>query len=216
MKRQSFRKISALLLSVVMAFSVLLSGCTEAETEAALDIAATVLDTMLEESSEKASSEAGAPEAVSPSSVSGASDSIVSEKDTASDSSVNDNAPPDDSQLSPSIEEDEWYSARDEVALYIHTYGRLPGNYLTKEEASDLGWISSKGNLWEVAPGKSIGGDSFGNREGLLPKASGRKWYECDIDYEGGFRGEKRIVFSSDGLIYYTDDHYESFELLYE
>lgn len=61
----------------------------------------------------------------------------------------------------------------------------------------------------------SIGGDRFGNREGLLPTAKGRKYYECDIDFDGTYRGAKRIVYSNDGLIYYTEDHYESFELLY-
>ena len=69
-----------------------------------------------------------------------------------------------------------------------------------------------EGNLWDVADGMSIGGDKFGNREGLLPKESGRQYYECDIDYEGGYRNGKRIVYSNDGLIYYTEDHYESFE----
>lgn len=107
------------------------------------------------------------------------------------------------------------YSSRDEVALYLHLYGHLPDNFITKQRAKELGWDSQKGNLWEVAPGMSIGGDRFGNYEELLPVKDGRKYYECDIDYEGGFRGAKRIVFSNDGLIYYTEDHYESFELLY-
>lgn len=107
------------------------------------------------------------------------------------------------------------YTARDEVAMYIKTYGCLPQNFITKDDAEDLGWISSKGNLHEVAPGKSIGGDYFGNREGLLPKASGRKYYECDINYSGGYRGSERIVYSNDGLIFYTSDHYESFTQLY-
>ena len=78
-----------------------------------------------------------------------------------------------------------------------------------------MGWAASEGNLWQVAPGMSIGGDRFGNREGLLPEAPGRQYYECDIDFDGKYRNEKRIVFSNDGLIYYTEDHYESFQLLY-
>ena len=114
------------------------------------------------------------------------------------------------------VEKDGEYSDKEHVALYIHIYGELPGNYITKSEAEDLGWDSSKGNLWEVAPGKSIGGSYFGNYEGLLPKKNGRKYYECDIDYGGKYRNAKRIIYSNDGLIYYTDDHYESFELLYE
>ena len=112
-------------------------------------------------------------------------------------------------------DEDGWYHDKDTVALYIHLYDHLPGNYLTKSEAEELGWDSSKGNLDEVAPGMSIGGNKFGNREGLLPKDKGRTYYECDVNYEGGYRGGERIVYSSDGLIYYTEDHYENFELLY-
>ena len=110
------------------------------------------------------------------------------------------------------LDPDGWYSSKEDVSLYIYTYGELPDNYLTKSEAIDLGWDNSKGNLWDVADGMSIGGDKFSNREGLLPKEDGRVYYECDIDYEGGYRNGKRIVFSNDGLIYYTEDHYESFE----
>ena len=82
-----------------------------------------------------------------------------------------------------------------------------------REDGQYLGWVSKEGNLWDVAPGMSIGGDKFGNYEGILPE--GKKYYECDIDYQGGYRGEKRIIYSTDGYIYYTEDHYESFEQLY-
>ena len=106
------------------------------------------------------------------------------------------------------------YTSKEDVALYIHTYGCLPVNFMTKKEARELGWEG--GGLEDYAPGMCIGGDKFGNYEGLLPDAEGRKWTECDIDTLGAdSRGAKRIVFSNDGLIYYTDDHYESFELLY-
>ena len=112
------------------------------------------------------------------------------------------------------LDEDGSYTAKEDVALYIHTYGKLPGNFITKDEARDLGWEG--GGLEDYAPGKCIGGDRFGNYEGLLPDAPGRSWTECDIGTLGkDSRGAKRIVFSNDGLIYYTDDHYESFELLY-
>ena len=93
---------------------------------------------------------------------------------------------------------------------------RLPPNFITKREARELGWISSEGNLWDVAWGMSIGGDVFGNREGLLPEAWERTWYECDVNYVGGFRGSERVLYASDGLIYYTGDHYATFELLYD
>ena len=113
----------------------------------------------------------------------------------------------------PAIDEDGSYTSKEDVALYIHTYGRLPDNFITKKEAEALGWPG--GGLEKYAPGKCIGGDRFGNYEGLLPKKSGRTYTECDIDTLGkSSRGAKRIVFSNDGLIYYTDDHYESFELL--
>lgn len=114
-----------------------------------------------------------------------------------------------------SLSENGSYTTPEDVAEYLYVYGHLPDNFITKNEARDLGWDSQDGNLDEVAPGMSIGGDSFGNREGLLPKADGRKYYECDVNYEGGYRGGERIVYSNDGLIFYTDDHYKSFEQLY-
>ena len=82
----------------------------------------------------------------------------------------------------------------------------------TQSAISEEGTYTSKE---EVAPGMSISGDYFGNYEGLLPEADDRDYYECDIDFDGTYRNGKRIVFSNDGLIYYTEDHYESFELLY-
>ncbi len=101
-----------------------------------------------------------------------------------------------------------------EVAAYLYQFGELPSNYITKNDARDLGWSAHKGNLWDVTDEMSIGGDRFGNFEGLLPEKNGRQYFECDIDYNGGRRGAKRIVFSNDGLIFYTGDHYESFERL--
>jgi len=114
----------------------------------------------------------------------------------------------------PAIAEDGSYNSMEDVSLYLHTYDHLPDNYITKQEARDLGW--SGGSVEKYAPGCAIGGDRFGNREGLLPSEKGRTYYECDIDTIGETsRGAKRIIFSSDGLIYYTEDHYESFTLLY-
>ncbi len=113
------------------------------------------------------------------------------------------------------VREDGEYTSKEDVAAYLHLFGHLPANFITKEEARRLGWVSSEGNLSEVAPGKSIGGDYFGNYEGILPEKEGREYHECDIDSDGGYRGAKRIVYSNDGLVYYTEDHYETFELLY-
>ena len=113
------------------------------------------------------------------------------------------------------VDEDGTYTSKDEVTLYIHTYGHLPSNFISKTKAKKAGWVSSEGNLDEVCPGMSIGGSRFYNDDGLLPEADGRTWTECDINYHGGYRGAERIVFSNDGLIYYTNDHYSSFERLY-
>ena len=113
------------------------------------------------------------------------------------------------------VEEDEYYSSKEEVAVYIHEFGHLPDNYITKREAQDLGWDKSQNYVGEVAEGMSIGGDKYGNYEGTLPEKKGRKYYECDIDYSGKKRNAKRIIYSNDGLIFYTEDHYETFEQLW-
>jgi len=151
--------------------------------------------------------------------------------DTASDSAISTNASSskamewsqsseeatenETSEMTNTVVEGESYSTKDEVAAYIHLFKTLPPNYLTKNEARDLGWDNADGNLWEVTDRMSIGGDYFGNRESLLPKKKGRSYYEADINYDGGYRGAERIIFSNDGLIFYTADHYESFEQLY-
>ncbi len=126
-------------------------------------------------------------------------------------------APPAEEEA-PFVVYGEEYEDKLHVAAYLREFGELPPNYITKKEAQALGWVSSQGNLWEVAPGKSIGGDRFGNYEGQLPEEKGRKYFECDIDYHleqeqyRGGRNAKRIIFSSDGLIFYTEDHYNTFE----
>lgn len=108
------------------------------------------------------------------------------------------------------LDEEGWYCGKEEVALYLMEYGTLPGNYITKKEAKALGWTG--GGLDDYAPGCSIGGDRFGNYEGALPEG---EYTECDIDTAGAEeRGAKRIVFSADGLIFYTEDHYKTFTLL--
>lgn len=112
------------------------------------------------------------------------------------------------------LPEDGVYSSKEDVARYLYLYDHLPSNFITKKEAEKLGWEG--GSLEPFAPGMCIGGSRFGNYEGLLPEKEGRFYTECDIDTLGADkRGAKRIVFSNDGLIYYTEDHYKSFELLY-
>lgn len=110
------------------------------------------------------------------------------------------------------IVEDGQYSSKDEVALYLITYHKLPSNYITKTKAKKAGWVQEKGNLWDVCKGCSIGGGPYNNSEGILPEDN---YYECDIDYEGGNRNAKRLVYTKWGYVYYTDDHYKSFTLLY-
>ena len=102
-----------------------------------------------------------------------------------------------------------------QIVNYLGIYGELPENFITKDEAKALGWDSRYNYVGEVAPGKSIGGDRFGNYEGVLPKKKGRTWYECDANYRGKKRGAERVLFSSDGLYYYTDDHYQTFTQMF-
>ncbi len=117
-------------------------------------------------------------------------------------------------QAELTLDEEGAFTTKEDVALYIHLYERLPNNFITKSEARALGWEG--GSVEKYAPGKCIGGDRFGNYEDLLPEKVGRTYNECDINTMGASsRGAERIVFSNDGLVYYTSDHYESFTLLY-
>ena len=104
----------------------------------------------------------------------------------------------------------QYYYDVENVVLYLEAYGELPPNYITKHEARELGWQG--GPVEKYMDGAAIGGDSFGNREGQLPEAAGRHYTECDIDTDGyGSRGSRRLIFSDDGLYFYTTDHYNSF-----
>lgn len=102
-----------------------------------------------------------------------------------------------------------------QIVNYLDAYGELPENFITKKEAQALGWDSRYNYVGEVAPGMSIGGDRFGNYERLLPSKKGRTWYECDANYRGKKRGKERVLFSSDGLYFYTSDHYRTFTQMY-
>ena len=98
------------------------------------------------------------------------------------------------------------------VIPYIKKHGELPDYYITKSEAKSLGWVPSKGNLCEVAPGKAIGGDIWTNRQKSLPTKSGRRYFEADLNFNCGNRNADRVVFSNDGLVFVTHDHYRNFE----
>ncbi len=189
-----FRSLALVLAMVVPLLGLTLFGCTAQD---AVDIAAGVAEVALEVLEEADAAEEEVPSAEEEP---GSIPEEITEPELESEE--------------PAIDENGSYDDKDNVALYIHTYGKLPPNYISKAEAEDLGWEG--GSVERYAPGKCIGGAKFGNYEGLLPKKDGRQYYECDIDTLGeSSRGAKRIVYSNDGLVYYTDDHYESFELLY-
>ena len=95
--------------------------------------------------------------------------------------------------------------------LYVVLHGVLPNQYLTQEEAKKAGWDKLLGNLSEVLPGRMIGGDVFENRKHKLPESPGRIWYEADFDYDGGYRNNCHLLYSNDGLLFVTYDHYMSF-----
>lgn len=219
-KSLKFRLFCALLVLVT-----LLTGCSETIANAAVEIASEVADSVL--------SDAGMIEAGTLSGQRATATPRTTKKPKATPTPAPKATKKAKATLTPTpkatkkpkatvtpaasvcpVTEDGLYTAKEDVALYIYLFGHLPDNFITKDEAEDLGW--SGGGLDRYAPGCSIGGDRFGNREGLLPKAKGRTYTECDIDTMGArSRGAKRIVFSNDGLIYYTEDHYESFTLLY-
>ncbi len=182
--------------------SLLLASCGKGDASSVITSAVSSAPV----SSAAASGET-APENV-PSSAAGSQDGPAAS--TAPDASPEDSGPEED--LLP---EDGAYTSKEDVALYLLQYGRLPDNFITKKEARALGWPG--GDLEPYAPGMCIGGDHYGNYEKLLPEAPGRSYNECDIDTLGASkRGAKRLVYSTDGLIYYTEDHYETFELLYD
>ena len=201
------KKIYALLLALALSFS--LTACSEDVTNAIVDEA---VDVVVQEMVDSLEEESAVSEEIPDSSAETAPpEEPVPEESVPAETPAPEEAPPEEI---PAIDEDGFYTTKDDVALYIYTYGRLPDNFITKKDAEALGWKS--GGLDDYAYGYCIGGNKFGNYEGLLPEKDGRKYTECDIDtMHASKRGAKRIVFSNDGLIYYTDDHYESFTLLY-
>ena len=200
------KKLLALLLALTMAFGLL--GCQEI-VDLALDIAEEVLV-----ESETYSTEESLPEQTQTEDTTEVDPPEDTTEASAPEDTTEVSAPEDTTGAVPAIDEEGFYYSAEDVALYLYTYGHLPDNFITKSEARKLGWEG--GSVEKYAPDCAIGGDKFGNREELLPTAEGRQYYECDIDTLGeNSRGAKRIVYSNDGLIYYTDDHYESFVLLY-
>lgn len=191
----NIKKLLSLLLALAMLFSFTACGLDPDAVDLALDVAEVLL-------TESAEEETGSVPEETP------------EATIETPQEIPDEEPAEGQEEPPAIDEYGTYTSKEDVALYLYTYGRLPENFMTKKDARALGWEG--GGLDPYADGMCIGGDRFGNYEGLLPEQDGRTYTECDIDtLHANSRGAKRIVFSNDGLIYYTDDHYESFTLLY-
>ena len=200
-----FSKWALALMATLMVLTGL-AGCSSKDVETALDVAIEVIEVVesLEAMETETQISSGSEQA-----------SVQTEAQTTSEAETEAIETEDEAAV---IDEDGHYTSKEEVALYLYTYGKLPSNFITKKEAENLGWKKKDGEagqLHVVAPGMSIGGSSFGNYEGLLPEKKGRKYFECDINYVKGNRGAERLVYSNDGLIFYTGDHYESFEQLY-
>lgn len=206
------RRITALLLALLLALSLTACGNPAQTMDTIEKTAQTVqqITEVLNDTEEDTESAAlPASKAQEPAEEASEEPAQASDQETAAEET--EEAP---AAETPAIDEDGVYTTKDDVALYLHTYGHLPSNFITKKEAEKLGW--SSGSLEPYAPGKCIGGSHFGNYEGMLPEKDGRSYTECDIDTLGADkRGAKRIVFSNDGSIYYTENHYETFELLY-
>ena len=217
------QKWIALLLSIVMVLG--LAACSADQIENALIITDAVLDMMGDDDTAAVGVIGGADGPTSIFVTDGSDTaSVIGGADTPTTIPVTDGSNTTAQQPTgydepaveiPAIDEDGTYNSAEDVGLYLYTYGELPDNYITKNEARSMGW--EYGSVEDYAgDGAAIGGDKFRNEDGTLPTADGRQYYECDIDTVGETkRGAERIVWSNDGLIYYTADHYESFELLY-
>ena len=201
------KKFSALFLSLLMALSLTSCG-NDAVTDAVIDTAADVLIDAIteeqEESPDTSTEEASSKSSITPDS----SEDYICTLPPA-DSSYDTSPDQSESQYAETNlpVEGEYYYDLENVVLYLDTYGELPDNYITKNEARKLGWEG--GTPERFRDGAAIGGDSFGNREGILPDGD---YTECDLNTNGkDSRGAERLVFSDDGHYYHTEDHYESF-----
>ena len=198
MKLRLKTKVWALLACLMLSF---LTACTSEEVYEAAGIALEVADALLQEEKQEADYRAETPETEF--------ENLELVEDAAQDSEEDSAVEPENLQEQAKevkISEDGTYTSKDEVALYIHLYDHLPDNYITKKDARALGWEG--GTPERYLEGSAIGGDSFGNREGLLPEG---EYTECDLYTLGkAERGAERLVFSEDEY-YYTGDHYASF-----
>ena len=182
------KRILALLLALAL---LALCGCTVRNTVQVMGISVTTLQELVDAA---LSENAEAPES---------GEQFIIAKDPAAEE-------PELTQTADTVDERGYYYDAEHVVLYLDAYGHLPENYITKSEARALGWEG--GSVEAYQEGAAIGGDRFGNREGLLPEEPGRTYTECDINTLGAdSRGAERLIFSNDGLYFYTSDHYASF-----
>ena len=195
--------VSLLLGCAVLALTLLvLGGCTVRDMVQVVGVSTTTLQELADAA---LSDETEAPES---------GDQFVtaeSPEETPAEAPQDEAAPADEvSETTDTVGEHTYYYDVDHVVLYLDTYGHLPENYITKDEARALGWEGGSVEVYQE--GAAIGGDRFGNREGLLPEQTGRSYTECDINTDGAdSRGAERLIFSNDGLYFYTSDHYASF-----
>lgn len=194
------KKLLALLLALT--FVLALAGCRTVDTVKLVETSVTTLQELADAA---LSDETEAP---------GSGDQFVtaeSPEEPPEEAPQDEAAPADEvSETADTVGEHTYYYDVGHVVLYLDTYGHLPENYITKDEARALGWEGGSVEVYQE--GAAIGGDRFGNREGLLPEQTGRSYTECDINTDGAdSRGAERLIFSNDGLYFYTSDHYASF-----
>ena len=205
-----FRAVFGLLLVMLLMFAP--AGCGKKKAQATTESPVVVTTEATTEAKTEATTEATTEVVTTEATTETTTEATTEVTTEATTEAVTEATTEAASEAEESLDKDGEYTSKEDVALYIHLYGELPSNFITKKEAKKLGW--SGGSLEDYAPGKSIGGDVFGNREGVLPDYG--KYHECDIDTKGKKkRGAKRIVYSDDGRVYYTDDHYKSFTQLY-
>lgn len=193
------KRILALLLALTL---LVLGGCTVRDMVQVVGVSTTTLQELADAA---LSDETEAPES---------GDQFVtaeSPEETPAEALQDEATPADEvSETTDTVGEHTYYYDVDHVVLYLDTYGHLPENYITKDEARALGWEGGSVEVYQE--GAAIGGDRFGNREELLPEQTGRSYTECDINTDGAdSRGAERLIFSNDGLYFYTSDHYVSF-----
>lgn len=189
------KRILALLLALTL---LVLGGCTVRDMVQVVGVSTTTLQELADAA---LSDETEAPES---------GDQFVT-TESPEEAPQDEAAPADEvSGTADTVGEHTYYYDVDHVVLYLDTYGHLPENYITKDEARALGWEGGSVEVYQE--GAAIGGDRFGNREELLPNQTGRSYTECDINTDGAdSRGAERLIFSNDGLYFYTSDHYASF-----